>query len=307
MKNNELKDELKFVNSLVQILKKNKLNTIELNRSFGEFDTVSIKVDGGTSVTSIERKDLSYPSKEISFSEETESANSKTKYFRFWAYSSSLGALLSSWFYIGLYQRFGSFTSFNMESKGLAFSNQNYSFYIPNSKHVEYLFFKPIRPHLDNQFFSILYSDLWGDYWGYFSFTSRNLALGRNQLQIGDLMARVNIISILTSLIIVSFCYLTFKKHKSSLFIRYINLAIFVSFFGYLLFAITFPTSSGDTIKSTYIIQAFHLMVFLASIYFHELEKTNKKIYYSVLFLLLGIYFHNFQTYLSHFPINYYP
>ena len=79
MKNNELKDELKFVNSLVQILKKNKLNTIELNRSFGEFDNVSIKVDVGTSVTSVERQDLSYPSKEISFSEKTEPANSKTK------------------------------------------------------------------------------------------------------------------------------------------------------------------------------------------------------------------------------------
>ena len=79
MKNNELKDELKFVNSLVQILKKNKLNTIELNRSFGEFDTVSIKVDGRTSVTSIERQDLSYPSKEINLNEETEPVNSKIK------------------------------------------------------------------------------------------------------------------------------------------------------------------------------------------------------------------------------------
>ena len=79
MKNNELKDELKFVNSLVQILKKNKLNTIELNRSFGEFDTVSIKVDGGTSVTSIERQDLSNPSKELNFTEETEPVNSKIK------------------------------------------------------------------------------------------------------------------------------------------------------------------------------------------------------------------------------------
>ena len=79
MKNNELKDELKFVNSLVQILKKNKLNTIEVNRSFGEFDTVSIKVDGRTTLTSIERQDLSYPSKEINITEETEPENSKTK------------------------------------------------------------------------------------------------------------------------------------------------------------------------------------------------------------------------------------
>ncbi len=79
MKNHDLKDELKFVNSLVQILKKNNLNNIEVNRSFGEFDTVSIKVDGGTSVSSVERQDLSYPSKEIKFREKTEPLNSKTK------------------------------------------------------------------------------------------------------------------------------------------------------------------------------------------------------------------------------------
>ena len=48
------------------------------------------------------------------------------------------------------------------------------------------LFTKPIRPFLDNQFLTILYSDLWGDYWGYFSFTSRYLDIGRDQLMIGD-------------------------------------------------------------------------------------------------------------------------
>ena len=77
MKNNELKDELKFVNSLVQILKKNKLNTIELNRSFGEFDTVSIKVDGGTSVTSLKKQDSSHPNNEINFVKETQPVNSE--------------------------------------------------------------------------------------------------------------------------------------------------------------------------------------------------------------------------------------
>ena len=71
MKNNELKDELKFVNSLVQILKKNKLNTIELNRSFGEFDTVSIKVDGETTGTGIKKQEISHPNKENGFIEES--------------------------------------------------------------------------------------------------------------------------------------------------------------------------------------------------------------------------------------------
>tara|TARA_X000001036_G_scaffold407789_1_gene417481 strand:+ start:662 stop:1150 length:489 start_codon:yes stop_codon:yes gene_type:complete len=79
MKNNELKDELKFVTNLVQILKKNKLNTIELNRTFGEFDTVSIKVDGGGTGTSVIKQDFSYPNKEIGFMEEPQTVNSQEK------------------------------------------------------------------------------------------------------------------------------------------------------------------------------------------------------------------------------------
>ena len=78
--------------------------------------------------------------------------------------------------------------------KGFSLNNQNLSFYIPNLSQLEFLFTKPIRPNLNNQFISILYSDLWGDYWGYFTFTSRFLNDGRNQLNIGDYLVRVNII-----------------------------------------------------------------------------------------------------------------
>jgi len=79
MKNNELKDELKFVNSLVQILKKNKLNTIEVNRSFSEFDTVSIKVDGETTGTRIKKQDFSYPNNEIRFTDESQKVKTQEK------------------------------------------------------------------------------------------------------------------------------------------------------------------------------------------------------------------------------------
>ena len=169
------------------------------------------------------------------------------------------------------------------------------------------LFSKPIRPNLDNQFISILYSDLWGDYWGYFSFTSRFLDIGREQTLIGDYLARVNIVSIITSAIIIIFCYFSYKKYKSTLLVKYVNLAFLTSIFGYLLFAIAYPNSTGDTIKSTYIIQAFHLLVFLASIYFNDLKKINLKIFNTILLIFVIIYFHNFQSYLSHFPFNYLP
>lgn len=231
--------------------------------------------------------------------------NSKIKYFVYWFYCGTIGFLLSGWFYLGLYKKYGSVTAFNMKQSSFSFSNQVLSFYIPNQSQIKYLFQKPIRPNLDNQFFSILYSDLWGDYWGYFTFTSRFLEIGRNQDNIGNYLARVNIISIFTTLILIIFCYLAYKKYKSEFLVRYVNFAILISFIGYLLFSIAYPNSSGDTIKSTYIIQAFHLVAFLASIYFYDLEKINKRVYNSILTLLVIIYFHNFQTFLSHFPINF--
>ena len=233
--------------------------------------------------------------------------NPKGNYLIFWSSSSFIGGLFSSWFYIGLYQKYGSFTAFNMESKGFSFNNHNLSFYLPNLSQLEFLFTKPIRPNLDNQFFSIIYSDLWGDYWGYFSFTSRFLNDGRNQLMIGDYLARVNIVSLFSTTIIVYFCYLSYKKYKSNFIVQYVNLAWICSLIGYLIFAIMYPTSSGDTIKSTYIIQAFHLMVFLASIYFYDLKRLNRKIYNGILLTLIVVYIHNFQSCLSHFPLSFYP
>lgn len=229
----------------------------------------------------------------------------KIKYFKFWSISAFIGFLGSSWFYLSLYNRYGSLTAFNMESKGFSLRNQDLSFYFPNLSHFQYLFSKPIRPNLDNQFFSILYSDLWGDYWGYFVFTSRFLDIGRNQASIGDYFARVNVISTFTTILIVAFCVFTYKNYKQYFLIKYINLAIIISFFGFLIFTIAYPTSSGDTIKATYIIQVFHLMAFSSSIYFQKLKNTNKKIYNLILSILVAIYFHNFNTFLSHFPINF--
>ena len=79
MKNHDLKDELKFVNSLVQILKKNKLHTIEVNRSFGEFDTVAIKVDGETPKTDLIKREFLQPDPKIEFVEEPTLSMPQTK------------------------------------------------------------------------------------------------------------------------------------------------------------------------------------------------------------------------------------
>jgi hypothetical protein len=230
----------------------------------------------------------------------------KRLYFKTWSLSALIGAGISSWFYFNLYRNNGSFTAFNMESTKFSINNQPLNFYIPNLDQLTYIFTKPIRPYLDNQYISILYTDLWGDYWGYFSFTSRFLDVGRNQALIGDYLSNAVSLSIVTTIIILTYYVITFKKNKKNLIIQYINYGVLFSFFGFLIFAISYPVSTGDTIKSTYIIQMFHLIVFMASIEFEKLKYSDLKKYNFLLTILFVIYIYNFQTFLSHFPINFY-
>lgn len=232
----------------------------------------------------------------------TKHVKNKINYLKIWVPSAVIGFLISGWFYINLYFETGSFTAFNMNRNSFSIANQPINFYFPTIENIRYLFYKPIRPHLDNQFVTSLYADLWGDYWGYFTFTSGFLNIGRNQNFIGDYFARVNLISLVTTIIILVFYVLSYRDKKTTLFIKYINLAIISSFIGYVIFLILYPTGNGDTIKATYIIQMFHLVVFLASISLEKAKNSNLYLYNSIIFILLVIYMHNFETYLSHFP-----
>lgn len=232
----------------------------------------------------------------------------KKDYFQFLTFSFMLGFSISSWFYFGLYFDYGSFTSFNMETSGFNLNNQARSFYLPSSQAASYLFYKPIRPYLENSFLLILYSDLWGDYWGYFSFTSRSLDTGRNQLLIGDYLARVNLVSIFPSLLLILgfINSLKFRKIQRRLTYDFLNIfivfGVIFSFFGYLWFLISYPEASGDTIKSAYIIQLFHLLGLSTVIYIEKLKNIKKNFYYIIQLLLFIVFIHNLQTMLSHFP-----
>ena len=155
------------------------------------------------------------------------------------------------------------------------------------------MFNKPIRPYLNNQFLSTLCSDLWGDYWGYFTFTSRYLEIGRNQNLIGDYFERVKI-SLITTFVIVLFCYLSSKHFKEMYIVRYINWAIITSFFGYLLFAISYPIETGYSKIKLYYSIISPSCFFVINI-FSKLRSLNKAIYIQLLVVLSFIYIHNFQ------------
>ena len=230
----------------------------------------------------------------------------KNNYIRFIFSSFLIGFLLSSWYYFSLLIRYGSLTAFNKEPIGFSFSNQPFNFYVPNSSDINLLFSKPIRPNFSNQFISIFYSDFWGDYWGYFSFTSRRLELGRNQLLIGDYLARVNLVSLLATFFLI-FCFFNFRKHhKDSVFSRYISFSVIITFFGYLWFLISYPDlPTGDTNKATYMVQFFNLLLVPASIKLVMLREAKHVLYKPIVFYLIFTFFHNFSSYLSHFPFRF--
>tara|TARA_X000000368_G_C23051704_1_gene721748 strand:- start:2514 stop:3878 length:1365 start_codon:yes stop_codon:yes gene_type:complete len=233
--------------------------------------------------------------------------NSSTKkYLKFISMAFIFGFFVSSWFYFILFFEYGSFTAFNMDPKKFSLFNQPLNFYNPFNNEVSLIFSQPIRPNFSNQFFPILYSDLWGDYWGYFVFVSRNLAEGRGQILIGDYLGRVNIISLIPTFIFIVSLY-SYKKLKGSrAFHSYILISSLVSFFGFLWFLIKYPElPSGDTIKSSYIIQLFHLVAIISASYLEDLQKKDIKKYSILILMLAFCYFHNFSAYLSHFAIKF--
>lgn len=85
----------------------------------------------------------------------------------------SLAAIIGGWFYVYLFLEFGSFTAFNVDAQTFSFSNQPFSFY-RNTGFKDFLLFKsPTRKTFDNQFFPVFYSEIWGDYWGFFTYISK--------------------------------------------------------------------------------------------------------------------------------------
>jgi len=227
----------------------------------------------------------------------------RKNYFKFLLKAFSIGFLISSWFYFTLFFRYGSFTAFNKDSIGFSFSNQPINFYIPSINDLYLLVTNPIRPNFSNQFVSILYSDTWGDYWGYFVFTSTKLNLGRNQDVIGSYLARINLLNLPLTIFLILSVFLLKKIYKKNLFIKYINYSILFSLLGYLWFLISYPDlPTGDTNKATYILQIINMLVFLGSIYLNRIKKKNFLFYKFFMIYLFIIFIHNFNSFLSHFP-----
>ena len=225
----------------------------------------------------------------------------------------SIAFAVSSWFYFGLYHRFGSFTPFSTEARSFSFSNQPISFYRNLGISSFLLFRTPTRTTFDNQFIPLFYSDTWGDYWGYFTFI-RGDPLYRhlgNKAEITPYLGRVNAVSILPSLIfavsmVMGLIYtiksLTKKSgNVESILVVLLFLMVSISLIGYLWFLIKYPLPRGLTIKATYMIQIYLALALLGGILLEKIRLQKHFLYKVILGLLAVVIAHNLPAMITRY------
>ena len=245
-----------------------------------------------------------------------------------------IATVVGGWFYFYLRFNQGSFTPFNRPPAAkFSFGNQPPEFYFGLSPGL--LFKAPVRPNFPNELIPILYSEIWGDYWGFFSISStdtrtsnhingRGLAdiletgsrpswLETNYDTISAYLGRVNRVSLLpSSLALISLGVVTAttlrwrgsgEALQDQRVIRvFLLLAIGTTMAGYLWFLIMFPDiGKGDTIKATYVLQIFPFVAVIVGVVLKRVEERSRLLYRLLMGGLGLVFLHNISTMVTHY------
>ncbi|MFN2230436.1 MAG: hypothetical protein ACK2VA_11755 [Anaerolineae bacterium] len=245
-----------------------------------------------------------------------------------------LVAATSSWFYVSLYARFDSMAAFNRDPAArFSLANQPLEFYV--GLDLPALFTKPVRPSFPNQLPSILYADVWGDYWGYFSVYGRDTRSGTfldgpalyrvlsqdghpdwletNYEAQGAYLGRVNLVALfptaiaLLSLVAGAAAMLRARAPGApdapprSAY-AFLLLAIGTVVTGYLWFLIMYPSpGKGDTIKASFVLHAFPYVALLVGLLLARVRNRSRALYGLILGGLGLTFIHNVPAMLTHY------
>ena len=245
-----------------------------------------------------------------------------------------LATAVGGWFYFYLRSSQGSFTPFNRPPAAkFSFGNQPPEFYFGLSPGL--LFKAPVRANFPNQLIPILYSEIWGDYWGFFSVSStdtrtsghingRGLAdiletgsrptwLETNYDSMGAYLGRVNLVSLLPSLLaltsfgVVAATTLGWRVKRRAIpnqriMLGFLLLVITATLAGYMWFLIMYPSlGKGDTIKATYILHIFPLVGVIVGVVLQHVEERSRFLYRLLMGALCLVFLHNIATMVTHY------
>ena len=224
-----------------------------------------------------------------------------------------ISAFVGGWFYLHLYLQNGTVTAFNIKENEPLSLNQFWSSL--RRTHVQdfEIFKQPIRENFQGDILPTFYSETWGDYWGYFTYVKENSTFGDqgldNAKEIAPYLGRVNLFSAIPTLIlglgwITSAIQLfNFKKPVS---IERLGSGLFffmitTSAIGYIVFLINYYAASEPTLKATYMIQAFMLIVFLGGDFLEKVRARFPRMYALTLTLLGIVFLHNLPAFITRY------
>jgi hypothetical protein len=245
-----------------------------------------------------------------------------------------VATVVGGWFYVYLRVTEGSAIAFNRgPAARFSFDNKPPEFYVGVSPMS--LFNEPIRPHFPNQFIPIFYSEVWGDYWCYFSVYGRDLRtsahvsglrmatilssgnrpawLETNYDTIGGYLGEVNRVSLfpsalaLASLGLLVGSLVRVRDLEGSIpgdrmIHAFLLSSIGCYMLGYFWFLIMYPSSGGgDTIKATYVLPIVPVVAVSVGIFLERLEARSSRLFYLILGVLLIIALHNISAMVTHY------
>ncbi len=200
---------------------------------------------------------------------------------------------------------------------------------------LQAMFDDPLRSSLDRQILPILYTETWGDYWGYFVFYARDKKTDRyieglfadskiispqevddgelrfetNRFEINSYLGRVNAVSIIPAGLFLLGFIKGFSSLASSIksklkdpsnnLLGILTLFIVVSLSIFFVFLLVFTHEDPSTIKATYIIHIFPLLALLGADALSAIKIRNRKAFRIVIGLLVLAFIHNFPALLT--------
>lgn len=244
--------------------------------------------------------------------------------------------ILTGWYFLIMYQRYGSITAWDRPASRISLSDFPPEFYFGLGSGK--LFTDPIRPSFSNQFPAIFYSDTWGDYSAYFLVYVKDKTTGTymggkdmervlvpgqpvpptletNRFTINSYLGRVNLVSLIPSAIflagLVYGVVLVWRALRSrsqerqgygALLFLFI---IACSFAGYWWYLLRFQNhgQGGDLIKATHMMQVFPFMGLLAGQALQKLNQKSTKLWLGIMVILALVFVHNLPAMITHYPL----
>ncbi len=229
--------------------------------------------------------------------------------------SGTIGLVVGGFFYFHLYIDNGSVSAFTIEHPTYPSLGKAYSLLRRTHLGNFELFREPVRPAFTGAVLPIMYSEIWGDYWGYFTYIKPNSSYGDNGYANADTfvayLGRVNLVSVPTTLLlltgIVAAIVEVLRFPRSANLEReyavFVSLVVIAMLLGFSWFVYSYVLASTKVLKATYVLQGLVLLVIPASGAIEAIRAKWHVAYLLIIAILVGAFLHNIPAMITRYNV----